>query len=190
MKNALLIIDVQKIYTVSESEMYCKDAQETVSKINKLIENNNDSEVIYIRHIHKEDGSDLGRMYDYYEEGVDEFEFVEGTDEVEYDDNLKVLDNCKHIVKTRYSAFQGTDLELYLKGKGIDKVIICGFMTNFCCESTARDAHDKDYYVDFVIDATGTPGTDNYDQDEIRKVVGELLDEGFARVMTVEDLLN
>ena len=34
-------------------------------------------------------------------------------------------------------------------------------MTNFCCESTARYAHDVDFHVDFISDATGTPGTDN-----------------------------
>ena len=30
-------------------------------------------------------------------------------------------------------------------------------MTNVCCETTARAAHDKDYFVDFIADATGAP---------------------------------
>ena len=190
MKTAVLVIDVQNIYTKSESELYCEDAQQTVSKINELIESHKDSEIIYVKHMHKADGSDLGRMYDYYEEEAEEFDFVEGTEDVEYDSTLKILENSKHIIKNRYSAFQYTDLDDYLKEKEIEKLVICGFMTNFCCESTARDAHDKDYYVDFIIDATGTPGTENYGQTEIREFVGELLDEGFARVMSLEEYIN
>ena len=190
MKSALLVIDVQKIYTDSESELFCENADETVSKINSLIENSKDSEVIYVKHVHKKDGTDLGRMYDYYEEEAEEFDFIEDTADVEFDNNLKMLNNSKQITKTRYSSFQGTDLDSYLKGKKIDKVIVCGFMTKFCCESTEREAHDKDYYVDFIIDATGTPGTENYDQVKIREMVGELLDEGFARVMPIEDYLS
>ena len=63
-------------------------------------------------------------------------------------------------------------------------------MTNFCCESTARDALDLDYYVDFVVDATGTPGTDNYDEEEIRIIVGELLSAGFANVYSTKNYLK
>jgi nicotinamidase-related amidase len=183
MKNALLVIDVQKIYTDPDLELYCKNAKETVNMINSLIKNNNNSEIIYIRHIHRENGSDLGRMYDYYEESVDEFSFVENSKEVEFDNNLKILKSSKHIIKTRYSSFQGTDLDTYLKGKNIDKVTVCGFMTGFCCESTAREAHDRGYFVDFITDATGTPQIGNYNQDEIRKMTSNVLDEG---VMTTK----
>ena len=63
-------------------------------------------------------------------------------------------------------------------------------MTNFCCESTARDAHDRDYFVDFIIDATGTPGTDNFNERKIRKIVSELLSSGFARIKTTKEYLN
>jgi ureidoacrylate peracid hydrolase len=46
------------------------------------------------------------------------------------------------IVKKRYSAFiQGSsDLEPYLRGRGIDTLLIGGTATHVCCESTARDA--------------------------------------------------
>jgi len=63
-------------------------------------------------------------------------------------------------------------------------------MTNFCCESTARDALDRDFYVDFVIDATGTPGTEKFNQKQVRDIVGELLAAGFARVMTAKEILS
>ena len=34
--------------------------------------------------------------------------------------------------------------------------MICGIMTNMCCESTARDAYYRDYRVFFLADGTGS----------------------------------
>ena len=192
MSTALLVIDAQKIYTNPDSEMYCKDSKLTIKKINSLIEGFQLAKkpIIFVRHIHKRDGSDLGRMFDYLGEAEEDFNFKEDTEEVEYDDNLMKPEKSIEIIKNRYSAFVGTDLETLLKRAKVDTVVICGFMTNFCCESTARDAHDRDYFVDFIVDATGTPGTDKMNEKEIRKVVTDLLKAGFARVKTTQRYLK
>ena len=192
MKTALLVIDVQKIYTDPESDYYCEDSSETIERINRLINNseNNGDQIILIRHIHKKDGSDLGRIFDYYGEESDEFEYVEGSEVVEYDSRLAKPAKYEEIIKTRYSSFISTGLENMLRESGIEKVIICGFTTNFCCESTARNAHGLDFYVDFIVDATGTPGTENYSEEQIRPIVGEFLDEGFARAMSTDEFLS
>lgn len=192
MSKALLVIDAQKIYTDPDSEMYCKDAKSTVQRINTLIERfqRDKAPVIYVRHIHKKDGSDLGRMFDYSGEAEEDFNFKEGSEEVEYDERLMRPKGTAEVVKNRYSAFAGTDLDTRLKTARVTDVVICGFMTNFCCESTARDAHDRDYFVDFVADATGTPGTDNLDEKQMRKLVSELLEAGFARVISTKKFLK
>jgi nicotinamidase-related amidase len=83
-----------------------------------------------------------------------------------------------------------TKLGGLLKKLKVNRVVVCGFMTNFCCESTARDALDLDYYVDFIVDATGTPGTDKYNEQKIRSIVAELLGAGFARITNTEDYLS
>jgi len=60
------------------------------------------------------------------------------------------------IKKRRFSAFYQTDLEIILRNiRGsnvVDTVIICGTVTNICCESTARDAFFRDYKVVFGTD--------------------------------------
>lgn len=192
MTSALIVIDAQKIYTDPDSEMFCKDARATVKRINSLIEmfQKRKAPVLFIRHVHKVDGSDIGRMFDYTGEPEEDFNFKEGSEEVEYDEALVRLRSATEILKNRYSAFAGTDLDQTLKRAGVNTVVICGFMTNFCCESTARAAHDRDYFVDFVVDATGTPGTDNMDEKKIRAVVRELLEAGFARVVTTKSYLK
>lgn len=57
--------------------------------------------------------------------------------------------------KTRFSAFvPGTcSLEDLLRERGIDTVIVTGTVTNVCCESTARDAMQRNYKVVLVTDA-------------------------------------
>lgn len=155
MTKGLLVIDAQKVYTDRASELFCKDSRSTIKRINSLIEKfqRDKAPVIYVRHIHKKDGTDLGRMFDYAGEAED-FNFKEGSEEVEYDGRLIRAKGAVEVIKNRYSAFAGTDLEARLKKASVTQLVICGFMTNFCCESTVRDAHDRDYFVDFVVDAT------------------------------------
>lgn len=192
MATALLVIDAQNIYTQPDYELCCKDTERTIGHINELVARFEKMKqpIIFVRHIHKKDGSDLGRMFDFAGEPEEGFNFKEGSQEVEYDIRLQRPKDSVEIVKNRYSAFVGTTLDSLLQKNKVKRVVICGFMTNFCCDSTARDAHDRDYYVDFVVDATGTPGTDNLSQSEIRKTVAELLGAGYANIQTTSQCLK
>ncbi len=191
MRSALLIIDAQKIYTQEGLSLYCEDADITLHNINKLVAQfqKQDQPIVYIKHQHKEDGSDTGRMFDFAGEAED-FDFKEGSTEVAFSDGLVVDPKAKVIGKNRYSSFVGTDLEKYLREEKVDRVVVCGFMTNFCCESAARDAHDRDFYVDFIMDATGTPGIEDMDQGEVKEVVAALLSAGFATIHETGEYLS
>jgi ureidoacrylate peracid hydrolase len=61
------------------------------------------------------------------------------------------------VEKQRYSGFVGTSLKNVLRRYGRDVLVITGFATNVCVESTARHATDLDYRVVVASDATGTP---------------------------------
>jgi isochorismate hydrolase len=67
------------------------------------------------------------------------------------------------LVKHQYDAFLNTDLESRLKKKEIKQVIICGVLTNLCCESTARSAFMRGFEVYFVSDATATYKKEMYE---------------------------
>ncbi|MDZ4374204.1 MAG: isochorismatase family cysteine hydrolase [Phenylobacterium sp.] len=58
--------------------------------------------------------------------------------------------------KHRYSAFTGTNLDVLLRARRIQSVVLCGVSTNACVESTARAAFELDYYVCVPPDATGS----------------------------------
>jgi nicotinamidase-related amidase len=57
------------------------------------------------------------------------------------------------IEKTLYSCFVGTDLDAQLKARRIDTLVIVGFTTDCCVDSTARDAFHRNYDVFVVSDA-------------------------------------
>lgn len=60
------------------------------------------------------------------------------------------------INKHRVSAFYGTDLDLILRANRIQRLILCGVATNNAVELTAREAHDRDYHVTVIDDASQT----------------------------------
>lgn len=75
-------------------------------------------------------------------------------------DELKPLPSEPVIVKLRYSAFIGTELQLLLKSCDIKTVIFAGTTTNVCVETSARDAFNLDYNVIVAADCVSSPEPD------------------------------
>jgi len=190
-KALLLVVDAQKAYSLDDSDLKVNHVDAILKNINKVISwfKDRNLPVIYTRHMHESDGSDSGRMFDFTGKN-EKLQFVKGTKDVDYLDGLLKLENGIEIIKTRYSIFIKTEFDKILKELNINKIVIVGFMTNFCCESTARDAHDRDYFVDFIIDATGTINLNNITQEQIKNCTSATLSEGYANVITTEEFLS
>jgi nicotinamidase-related amidase len=60
------------------------------------------------------------------------------------------------IEKSLPGSFTGTVLDSWLREKGIETVVIAGYMTQMCCDTTARQAMHLGLRVEFLSDATGT----------------------------------
>lgn len=57
------------------------------------------------------------------------------------------------ITKHQWGAFYGTSLDMHLRRRGIQTIVLGGIATNFGVESTARDAFERGYSLVFVEDA-------------------------------------
>lgn len=79
-----------------------------------------------------------------------------GTDGADFIDELSPAPGELVVMKHRYSAFKGTDLDMILRARGIRTVITTGVSTNVCVESTLRDAFETGYYVCIPSDATAS----------------------------------
>ena len=90
--------------------------------------------------------------------------------------------------KPRYGAFHGTDLETILRSRGIDTVIISGIATNICCDTTAREASQRDYRVVFLSDGTATKEMNGVPAAELQRATLASLAMVFARIATVDQV--
>lgn len=61
------------------------------------------------------------------------------------------------VSKHRYSGFYGTDLEMILRGLGIEYLVFTGCTTSVCVESTMRDAMFRDFRCVLLADCTAEP---------------------------------
>lgn len=83
--------------------------------------------------------------------GPPDFPFPDGWSEIIPELQLQPSDHL--VTKQRWGAFLGTDLNDYLRGRGVTQVILTGIATSAGVESTARSAHDLGYNVALVVDA-------------------------------------
>lgn len=85
------------------------------------------------------------------------------------------------IVKPRVSAFYCTHLDAVLRANAIERVVLAGVSSTWAVQSTARDAHDRDYSVAVVEDACAASSEDEHQA--AMKVMGTI-----AKIVSVEDL--
>ncbi len=98
----------------------------------------------------------------------------------------------KHV----HNAFTDTGLDVWLRRRGVQRLIISGIRTEQCCETTARVGSDLGYAVDFVSEATLTfPMThkgsgQTFSAQAITTRTELVLADRFARIVTVDTCLS
>lgn len=179
--SALLVIDMQKFFIGSRVPSLEDGGNAILPNVKRLIDHYHDEgrPVIYTAHIHRPDGSDLGILGEWWDDHC-----IEDTDEANIHESIAPRPEDSVIHKNRYSAFYGTGLDTILRSRRIREVVICGVMTNICCESTARDAFFRDLWVRFVADATASVSEDMH--------VGTLLNlaYAFAEICLTDDVVG
>jgi len=88
------------------------------------------------------------------------------------------------VTKHRYSAFQGTDLEMVLRSRGIETLLVSGIMTNVCVESTLRDAFSRDFFPILLEDCVAS------DRRDLHRATIENVRDYFGIVTCTEALLK
>src|ERR671910_3120979 len=90
---------------------------------------------------------------------------VRGTWDAQTIDELKPKeDEGDHIIiKRRDSAFQDTELRVWLQSVGINTLIFCGIDTSICVETSLRDGFNLGYDVILISDATASMVKQHYE---------------------------
>jgi nicotinamidase-related amidase len=117
--------------------------------------------------------------------------FAKGSNGWELHDNIKAKTYYQLIEKSLPGSFTNTDLEKILKELGCDTVTIAGYMSQMCCDTTARQAVHLGFDAEFLSDATGTLAISNYAGSvtavELHRAVLVTQAMRFSSVMTVEE---
>ncbi|HWO64839.1 MAG TPA: isochorismatase family cysteine hydrolase, partial [Umezawaea sp.] len=77
-----------------------------------------------------------------------------GTWATEIHDKVKPEEGEAVVIKRRISPFHGTELDLVLRTRGVNTLLLTGVSTDLVVLATARDGHDRDYAVEVLADAT------------------------------------
>lgn len=97
-----------------------------------------------------------------------------------------------HLVRKRLpSAFIGTDLGDWLRARGIDTLVVTGYMTHNCNDTTIKHAFDAGLLVEFLMDASGSVPYANRagtaSAEEIHRVFAVVEQSRYAAVLTTAE---
>lgn len=152
------------------------------ASINALTEAGRDAglPVLWIRQEYASDLSDA--PLDYRRRDI--HSTIAGTSGAELLPDLNIAPMDRVIVKKRYSAFFGTNLDEQLREEHIDTLFIAGVNTHACVSTTAVDAYQRDYDVTIVRECVGS-----YDQ-EHHDISLRYMDGKIGRVASLHDVLR
>ena len=158
MSTALVLIDLQNDYFADDELARCRD--DLLAASNSLVRAARDADapVVEVQTVHAQDRSTwaLNMLDD--GQGM----ALEGSPGAARLEGLLEPDHL--LVKTRDSAFHGTDLHRWLRERDVTRLVLAGVSTESCIAATATDAYAHDLRVVLVEDATASVEKRLHDQ--------------------------
>ncbi len=175
-KDALIVGDMQHDFVTKGGALYIGDqVEKTIDNIVKLLDGTAFDKVIVVQDWHVMDDPEFN---------------IWGAHCIQDSHGAEVINDIAQygayrVKKRRYSAFFGTDLDLFLRERDIKDVVVTGVMANICVLHTAGDACALGYYTTVVSDCieTTTDYGKAYTLYHLKNVFG-------SRVTTLDDLLK
>lgn len=96
-------------------------------------------------------------------------------------DELKPAATDHVVVKRRDSAFQDTEIDVWLKSLRINTLVFCGIDTSICVETSFRDGFNRGYDVILISDATASGNREHYES------TLEIVENYYGLVMKVNE---
>ena len=171
---------MQRYFLEKDADAYLGAPQDLVDNSVKLVDafRAAGKPIVFTRHAHKK-GGDLGQMGRWWNGKLP----FEGDPQSDLIDAISPEGEERLLTKVRYSAFEGTDLDEWLKARGVDTLVICGVMTNLCVETTARHAFMKEIQPVIARDACASSSR------EFHKAAIKNLEYGFAVIENTTSIL-
>ncbi len=181
-KHAIVVIDMLNDFIGEKAPLRCPGGEEIVPNLQKLMkwvrernaEGKDDIHLVHIQEAHRKNDADFRVRPRHAVAGTWGSDFIKEL----YPEGEEYI-----IPKRRHSAFQHTDLDLYLKEENIDTVVVTGVWTNVCVRSTASDALANAYKVITLSDGVHSKNDEmhEYGLNDLRI---------FTKVITIDEYIN
>lgn len=163
----LIVVDLQNAFVAPDGSMAQRgfDVTRTAEIVPRCVAladfvRERGCPVFFTRLLRRPDGRDAPRnIFSIYPSSYDDYGdtlCLDGSSGAEYVDEVTLHPADYEVTKRNQDAFYGTSLDFYLRGEGIETVLVCGVTTNVCVESTIRGAHERGFDVVMVEDCCGT----------------------------------
>ena len=157
---ALVIIDLQKGIAAGGRPLAPVDGAKVVENAAKLVSAMRSAGAFVVAvHVGSKDGKDMPSVSAEQSMHADAMQ----PDWMDIVPELGISEGDHVILKHNWSAFYGTDLDLQLRRRHIDTIVLCGISTNIGVESTARDAYHRNYNQVFATDAMAAMSQQEHD---------------------------
>ena len=139
-KTALLVVDMQNVFSGM-----VKTAIPKIQKLHNFFEDSS-RPIIFTQHGHTDEEltppfkNQLVRRWGpagSIHKGSKDWELIP--------DIKKLVKNSPMVAKNTYDAFINTNLTTLLEDGGIERVVVCGVMTDCCCDTPARSVYNRGY---------------------------------------------
>lgn len=194
-KTALLVIDMQNAFCEPTGAFYNEQTKPVKEKIKQLVSTAREKGllIIYLRHVVRQMGNLSNRLKEMLP-SVDQV-LIDGSRPAAIVDDLAPREGELIVNKPHFGGFTGTDLDEILRANGIDTLIICGTVTNVCCDTTARQAVERQYKVIFLSDATAANdkpdlGWGPVKAEEFQRVTLTTLASVFCQISTTDEVIR
>jgi len=142
---ALVVVDMLNAYEHEDADKLIESVEDVVDPIRRLLERaaDEDVDVIYVND-------------NYNDWNSSEEELARRALEGRRGDLVEPIlppDEASFVIKARHSIFYGTPLEYLLNEREIDRLVLCGQVTEQCILYSALDAYVRRFEVSVVRDA-------------------------------------
>ncbi len=161
-KTALVVIDVQKGIVALDRKLEPNTVSQVVANVSKLVMKFRDAGMpVFLVHVTSVDGRDM--LHPVVDQQVQWGSAPRPADWSEFVEEIKPTGKDIVIAKRQWGAFYGTELDLQLRRRKIETIVLCGVSTNIGVETTARDAYQRGYNQVFATDAMAANSKDEHE---------------------------
>ena len=174
MRSALILIDVQKEY-MEDGALPIRNFFPVSENIARLLSwgREGNADIFHVRHISENKNDDC---------------FAPDSPGIQFAPGFEPLDGERAYTKSKPSCFVAAGFAEDIAAGGYDQLILCGFSSFLCCDSTAREAYHRGYNVLFIEDAIGEFSFIGLSEEELHAYACAVMGLEFAQVLKTRNI--